>query len=374
MGRTLTRYLVLQIVGPFAAGLALFTFVLLVARILKLIELVVNRGVPIEQVLLLFSYVLPAFLEVTVPMAVLLACLLAFGRLSADNEITAMRAAGIGLHQIAAPAILFGGLVSLVAFPLSLHVRPWANGALREGVFELARTRASAGLQENIFNSQFPGLTLYAEEIDTSGEHLRGLLIADARSGETPATILAREGILVSDPASQAIKLRLLDGTILRSSAADRSVDETRFVVYDISLDLEDTIGVTESRAKDVSERPFNALQQDAANLSTPDGLAASTELARRFAIPAASLVFSILAVPLGLQPVRSVRSRGLAVSLAVILIYYLLLTGAETLARQGFAPAAAMLWVPNIALGLTGLLLLWRAASERPFFGRGRP
>ena len=73
MGRTLHRYVFLQILAPFAAGLALFTFILLIARIMKLVEMVVNRGVPVLEILRVFSYILPAFLEVTVPMALLLA-------------------------------------------------------------------------------------------------------------------------------------------------------------------------------------------------------------------------------------------------------------------------------------------------------------
>ena len=96
MGRTLHRYIFLQVLGPFAGGLALFTFILLIARILKLVEMVVNRGVPAGDILLLFSYILPAFLEVTVPMALLLACLMACGRLSADSELIALGVANLG--------------------------------------------------------------------------------------------------------------------------------------------------------------------------------------------------------------------------------------------------------------------------------------
>lgn len=94
MGKILHRYIFREIGVPFALGLGVFTFVLLLARLLKLIELVVNRGVPVESVARIFLYLLPAFLEVTVPMAMLLAILVAFGRLSADSEITALRSSG----------------------------------------------------------------------------------------------------------------------------------------------------------------------------------------------------------------------------------------------------------------------------------------
>src|SRR5262252_8554835 len=152
MGRTLHRYVFLQVLAPFAAGLALFTFILLIARIMKLVELVVNRGVPTLEILKLFSYILPAFLEVTVPMALLLACLMACGRLSADSEYTALRSSGISLYQFATPIAAFAGLICVVSIFLSVYTRPWGNAALREGIFDLARTRASVGLKEHVFN------------------------------------------------------------------------------------------------------------------------------------------------------------------------------------------------------------------------------
>ena len=92
---------------PFLLGLGVFTFVLLIARLLKLIELVVNRGVPATNILRLFAYLMPAFLEVTVPMAMLLAILVAFGRLSADSEMIAMRSSGLSLYQLVPPVAIF---------------------------------------------------------------------------------------------------------------------------------------------------------------------------------------------------------------------------------------------------------------------------
>ena len=99
MGKTLRRYLVREIGAAFVAGLAILTFVLLVARILEMVDLVLARGVPATKILALFAYVLPSFLELTIPAALLLAIVVAFGRLTSDGEITAMLAAGIQLWQ-----------------------------------------------------------------------------------------------------------------------------------------------------------------------------------------------------------------------------------------------------------------------------------
>src|SRR5581483_9677457 len=199
MGRTLHRYVFLQVLAPFAAGLALFTFILLIARIMKLVELVVNRGVPTLEILKLFSYILPAFLEVTVPMALLLACLMACGRLSADSEFTAIRSSGISLYQFSAPIAAFAVAVWGSSLLLSMYSRPWGNSHLKTGIFELARTRASVGLKEHV----------YDDEIEPPGTLLKHILISDRRVPGEENTVAARRGTIVANEDAQSLNLRL---------------------------------------------------------------------------------------------------------------------------------------------------------------------
>src|SRR6516164_11253037 len=127
MGKILHRYIFREVVTPFVLGLGIFTFVLLIARLLKLIEMVVNRGLPALQILELLGYLMPQFLEVTVPMAMLLAILIAFGRLSADAEMVAMRSSGLSIYQLVPPVILFVLMTVVVTAGLSMYARPWAN-------------------------------------------------------------------------------------------------------------------------------------------------------------------------------------------------------------------------------------------------------
>jgi len=367
MGRTLHRYLFLQILAPFAAGLALFTFILLIARIMKLVEMVVNRGVPVLEILRVFSFILPAFLEVTVPMALLLACLLACGRLSADSEITAMKAAGLSLYQIAAPIAGFALLVFVASLFLSLHARPWGNSALKSAIFDLARTRATVGLKEHVFNDEFKGLVIYVEEIEPPGTNLLRILISDRRQAGEENTVVAKHGTLVANEDTRSVNLRLFDGVIFTSRASEQGYHKTDFSVYDVNLNLGEALGQMEMREREPSELPFRELRARVAALRGEGAPARAerVELARRLSIPFAALVFAVLGVPLGLQPVRAVRSRGLAVSLLVILSYYLMLSAAETLATQGRTPVTLALWTPNLVLGTLGAILFVRQAHE---------
>lgn len=369
MGRTLHRYLFLQVLGPFVAGLALFTFILLIARIMKLVEMVVNRGVPAGDVLLLFSYILPAFLEVTVPMALLLAILMAIGRLSADSELTAMRASGLSLYQISVPIAAFAALIFALSLVLSLHLRPWGNSRLKTGIFELARTRATAGLNEKVFNDDFEGLVIYVEEIEPSGTGLNHVLISDRRSPGEENTVIASRGSLVADEEQQTLHLRLMDGVTFTNEAGGREFHKTDFVQYDVSLDLGEALGELKTRKRDPSEIPLEELEGAirTQRLAGENALPERIERTRRWAIPFSALIFPLLAIPLGLQPVRAVRSRGLAVSLVIILVYYMLLTAGDTLAANEILPPEIALWLPDLILALVGIALFVRASREQP-------
>ena len=367
MGRTLHRYVFLQVLGPFAAGLALFTFILLIARILKLIELVVNRGVPALQILALFSYILPAFLEVTVPMALLLACLLACGRLSADSEFTALKSSGLSLYQVAVPIGGFALIVYAASLWLSLFGSPAGNAALKAGLFELARTRASVGLKEHVFNDDFKDLVIYVEQITPPGTNLERILISDRRLAGEHNTVLARRGMLMANEDTQSVTLRLFDGVIYTDEAGVKGYHKTDFSTYDVSLNLAAALGQLEGRDRDPNELTLSELRAAIAEKqgAGDPALSEEVELHRRYSVPFACLVFAILGVPLGLQPVRAVRSRGLAVSLVIILSYYLMLSAAETLGERGRVPIALALWTPNLTLGLLGALLFVRDAHE---------
>ena len=365
--RTINRYIFREISVPFALGLAVFTLILLIARILKLVEMVVNRGVPLLEVLKLFSYILPAFLEVTVPMALLLAVIVAFGRLSSDSEIVALRSSGVSLYQLVRPVAVFALVIYVVALALSLYARPWGNTLLRDGLYEIAKVRASAGIKEQVFTDDFSGLVIYVDHIEPPGNTLRGILISDSRDPAQRNTVFAKVGMLIPNEPQHVLTLRLLSGTIHAFYPKDRSYHRTDFSIYDITLDLNTALANLRPRERDPSEMTVAELDAAIA-LKRQAGqptFSESVELQRKFSIPFACLAFAAVGVPLGIRPSRAVRSRGFTMSLALIFIYYLLLTLGESLGQRGVLPAGIALWLPNILLSLLALTLFVRAARE---------
>lgn len=368
MGPTLRWYFLREIGVPFLLGIGVFTFILLIARMLKLVELVVNRSVPLFEIAKLFAYILPTFLEVTVPMALLLAVLLSFGRLSADSEIVALKTSGISLYQMIVPVMIFTGLVTLLALLLALYARPWGNSNLKASLYEIAKTRASAGLRERVFNDDFAGLVIYVEHIEPPGDRLEGILISDARDPNQRNTVLAKNGFVVGNEEAHTITLRLLDGSIHTFLPGEKSYHKTDFTTYDVSLNLAVALARFSQREKDAQEMTLGELRTEIAQRRAAGRPVNSelVELHRKFSLPFACLVFGLVGVPLGVQPVRAVRSRSFSVSLVLIFAYYLLLTAGEALAEKGRLPAIIALWIPNVVFIALGATLFVAAARER--------
>jgi lipopolysaccharide export system permease protein len=365
--RTINRYILREISMPFALGLAVFTLILLIARILKLVEMVVNRGVPAIDVLKLFSYILPGFLEVTVPMALLLAVLVAFGRLSSDSEITALKTSGVSLYQLLLPVALFAGVVYIIALVVSMYARPWGNTRLRNGLYEIAKSRASAGIKEKVFTDDFAGLVLYVDHIEPPGNMLRGVLISDTREAAQRNTIFAKVGVLVPNEPLHLLTLRLLDGSVHTLDQRDHSYHRTDFTTYDITLDLNTALTNLGVRERDPSEMTLAELRAaiEAKHRSGNPAFGEAVELQRKFSIPFACLALAAIGIPLGIQPTRSVRSRGFSLSIAVIFVYYLLLTLGQSLGERGVLPAILAMWLPNLLLSALAVVLFARAARE---------
>jgi len=335
----------------------------------------VSRGLPLSSILRLFAYIMPAFLEVTVPMAMLLAILIAFGRLSADSEMVALRSSGLSLYQLVPPVAIFVALTTLATAGIALYARPWGNRSLKAALYDIARTRASAGLKPAVFNDDFPGLVIYTEGIDPTLDRLSHVLIADERDPRQHNTIFARAGFMISDQRAQTVTLRLLDGAIHTTDPRGGAEYQTDFQSYDVNLDLRQAFAGLRQRERDPKELTLGQLARTIAAKQAA-GRPYGPELVeyhRKFSIPFACIVFGLVAVPLGIQPARAVRARGFVVSLAVIFAYYIFLSAGQALAEQAVLSAVLGLWLPNLVLALLGGYLFAQAARERTAVGLER-
>ncbi len=366
--RRIQLYIAKEVAVPTLLGLCIFTIVLLMGRVLKLLEMVINKGVPISDILLLFAYLLPGFLVITIPLAFLLGVLLGFGRLSSESEVTALKASGISVYNMAKPVLALAILASVATASLTLYAEPAGNTAFRNQVFQIATSRASVGLQPRVFNDEFDGLVIYADGIDERSSLMQGVFISDERQGSTPSVIVAQTGRIISDQEALSLTLRLTEGSIHRRPADQKrqAYQTIDFSVYDINLNMGQEL-TPAKRNKKPKELTLAEVQQARQSAATPAVKhAMQVELHRRLVLPLAPLVFAFIAVPLGIQNQRSGRGGGFAVGLLVFLVFYILFSFGETLALEKQLPPLLTLWLPALIYLAGGVYLLHMTAREK--------
>jgi len=364
MKRILSLYIIREIASLFLLGIMVFTLILLMGRLIKLTDLVITRGVPLADVSRMILYLMPSFLVFTIPMAFLLAVLLAFGRLSADNEITVMKAGGISLMQLMPPVVLCGVCAALLTLAASTVGVPWGNSAFKSLSFSVLNQNVAATVREKVFWDDIPGIVMYTEHYDEEHHTLKGVIIHDGRDLTRPLTIFATDGVIGSGPNRNDIRLVLNNGSIHAVGTAE----EYRLVQFGEYTMTIGGSGQGSGLGRNELDMTVAELQRQVDNPATtkPVRLKTQSELHSRFAFPFASLVFAVVAVPLGLQNRRSGKSAGFSTSIGILLAYYVVQSLLRTLAEKEGLPPVLALWLPNmIFLGL-GWYLLRMASQER--------
>ena len=364
------RYLLRETLVPMFLGLAIFTLVLLMGRILKLVEMVINKGVPFMDILILFASLLPSLLVLTLPLSFLLGVMAGLGRMSSDQEVLALKASGTSLYQITVPVAILGLGVGVLTACLTMVIKPASDELFRKQLFQIASSRANIGIQPQIFNDEFNNVVLYANDVDERSGQMHGVFISDERPNSLPAIILADSGRILSNQDTLTLTLHLENGTIHRQRSGSASAFHIiGFTQYDLNLNLGQTSIEDDQPRKNKKTMSITELYR---SIHSPDTTLGSkmneliAEFHWRMALPLAPLLFALLGVPLGIQPVRSGRGSGFAVGLLIFLAYYVLMSIASTLVVEGNMPGLLM-WAPNLIFLMAGFMILKAAALEKP-------
>jgi lipopolysaccharide export system permease protein len=377
-GRTLERYLLREVGLAFLAAAGLAVSVLFVLRIVEFVDLAFARGVPAGLVASLAGYLVPSYLEIALPMAALLAVVVVFARLGAEGELLAIRASGIDLRGLARPLLTFSALVAIASLVLGLWMRPWANRGIEATTYEMARTRLTASLRPGVFNTWFGGVILFVDELEPRSGNMRNVMLAEEREEYGRKTIFASNGHVESDKDARRAYLRLSSGSLLTYHPTGKYHDKTDFDTLELNLDMAEESGANLVEGGPPAMSMSRLLAERRERLARGESVIEETiELHRKFVLPAAALLLPFIGLPLGAAGRRGVKSRGLLLSTIVVLVYYLLLTGAVTVARERILPVAVAMWLPDVLLAAFALLMFRRVSGERPAalltFGRAR-
>ena len=271
---------------------------------------------------------MPAFLELTFPMAVLLGVLMGFGRMSGDRELIAARACGMSLYRLGVPVLGVAIVVWAISSWLAFSVRPWANAHLREQPLRTDADAIDRRPQGEGLQPQFSRASWSTSTISPVDESLHGVMISDARNPGQQNTIIAQER-LSSFRTRRTRRSRC--GCSTDRSSASRATDNTRHVtsfhIYDLNVHPEAELGITERDPEEMSYARVARCDRQARAAGKPDH-DAETEMASKFTLPFTTVLFALIGIPLGLKPARGGQSERFGVAIA--LFFPLLLADAR--------------------------------------------
>lgn len=362
-GRLAIKYIFFELLPTFVFAVCGFVFLITMVNTFKLGEYIIVHGAKLSLVVQLVVYMVLSFLPVIFPMAMLLAVLMTYGRLSQDSEVVAMKALGLGMRHLAAPAVMLGLLVTALSAQVSFNLAPWGNRKLEELVHQMMNLRPMATIREGVFSEGFFDLVVYANKVDSKTGSLKKVFIYDER-GRTPLTIVAREGQLLtgSDGLKSRATLQLTDGDM--HSSNNEFYTKIDFETYNINL----------FDQRELHERKFGTdtltMQElshalRGSDLSPEDRMEYRLEWHRRWTLSAMALIFSLIGVGLGtVTNRRAARASGIVLSIAIIVAYWIVYVMMENIARKAILPLPIAVWLVIVASTIVGIHFLRKAAK----------
>lgn len=359
----LTRYILRQTLAVMLFVAVSFTAAVWLVQSLRLIDLIVNRGLSAGLFIYLAILILPRFVDVVLPIAVFIAVLFTYNRLLAESELVVMRAAGMSQAALARPALLAGTAAMVVLMSLSVYFLPAANRAFKDLQFEIRNRFASVLLQEGTFNTLSDSLTIYVRNRDANGE-LEGLLIHDTRDPAKPVTIVAERGAFVD--TDNGPRVLMVHGSRQQLERATGKLSVLSFEKY--TLDLASFRDAPELRERQPDERYLSELLFHR-NTHGGDNTGLIIEANLRLVTPLTAIAFALIPVACLLTGEFNRRGQTQRVLLAIFIAFmfetldiaFKDLAGRTTLAipflyLNAFAPILSTAW------------LLWRdSAAPRP-------
>lgn len=380
--KTLHRYIARQVLTTLAMTVAVFTGLFLIVNVLKeILPLLLNPQVPLLNVLQAIAMLLPFGLVFALPMGLLTATLLVFGRLSADQELTAVRAGGVSLIALVTPVLWLGVLAAGVSAFATLELAPRCRVAFKEMSYQLGVARPTALLVEQRYITEFPGWTIYIGRRLGEAE-FENVLLYQSRQEQLTQRIHARRARVSSDPATRQLVFQLFDAEIFTrsivnvvaepgpaapvASSAPPGSSEWSMVFFDeappVRLDLTSAQPAGgKPKLNEMTARQLWAERDEQVRRGI-DPTPVLVNLHRQVSFSFACVSFTLIGIPLGLRGHRRETSFGIAAALLLTAVYYSFIILGQSLETRSHLFPHLIVWIPNFLFQGLGAWLLWRA------------
>ena len=375
----LKRYVLKELFGPTLLGLIFFTFLLFITRIFRLADILMSEGVDSVLVGKFALCLLPALLAFTIPCAVLVGVLISFGRLSADNEILAVRTSGINLMAIFWPIIIFGILVSLLMFWMNYSLLPSLKfksmDYLYKIEFQLFNTLRPGRFYDELGSGDTDITFYYGSRDQKTGDmnniHMKLVSSLEQLTGERNSSdgkketlLLAERGRIITNEQTRSIRFHLYNGSfhpLVKDKPSQNNIlffSELERVFNPIMDRMEEGIYEKKNKEMTVPELIENIRKNQDTKIKAANK--SRVALLQRFSNPLACLAFILIGMPLAIYIRPSGKSVGFAVSFGLLFFYYLLMKWGSSLGEVGHPLAPLAIFSPNILLGSIGCILIY--------------
>jgi LPS export ABC transporter permease LptF/LPS export ABC transporter permease LptG len=378
--RIFTRYILSEVLSHAAIGISLFTFVLFMRLLDRILELVVRNSAPLPSVAEIFFLTLPAAFTYTLPMGVLVGILIGLSRLAADSEITAMRACGIGSGRFLRIISIFTFVAWVLAVVNSVWIAPASAAALDRLQDKLKTSQASFEVQPRVFYEDFKNLVLYVQDVHgSSGAAVwKGVFLADISDPSDPKITIAQSGI-VTNQGQDRIQMHLVNGSQQETPPRDpEQYSISTFAETDLPVavppgnsqqpELVPVAAMTTAQLLWRADHPEKT-PPPRPGVPPDDPLVKSrwyrVEFHRRLALPTSCLVLALVGIPLGLSSKKGGKSTGFVLTILLVFIYYLISLMGISFGRGGKLPPGLGVWMSDIVFLVAGLVLLWRVDQQ---------
>ncbi len=356
MVKIIYRSILKELLVMFLLIIAFLNSILMMEKILKLTRHLSGLGTSACDMAQLILYLQPSLLALTIPMAILLAPIVVYGRMTMDNEIIILRASGMSFRQISYPVMVVALLGFVFSIAFSFYLGPKSSVKLRDEVAKMIAVKAALAVEAGTFNTSLKDLVILVR--GKNGDILEDIFIYDNRSKEEPKVLMAREGRLTMKD-DFVLSLSLDDGYI--NIIKGTNIIELFFDRYQFSM----TLSPYSPALKKFELMPAELLRRISETNEEKERIALYLELHRRLSLPVICLVLILLAPPLSLMSGKSGKLLGLMTGLTVFAGYYVLQIYCESLALQSRVPHYAGAWATTLLLGVIGLMLYRRESTR---------
>ena len=367
--KIIDRYIIRELTKIFLISVGSLTMVLYLDKFLFIAEMIVNRGVTVLEIFQIMVYISPSFLAITIPISVLFSSVATFNQFSGSNEWVAMKTCHLSFLQIMRPVIFFSMLTYFLAASIMIYALPWGNLAYKQLIFKIIKDRTNIDIKSNIFNYSFKNLVILANNHE--GKYsLTDVFIADSTQSKSPRIINAKKALIIPNIESLKVQLELRNGTIHDTNDTQNEYQIIKFNGYKINLNIPDTERLEKDAMLGNRELSISQLINQI-NEFKDKGLpinAAMVELSKKFAIPFTCLLFGLLGAPIGVKSNRSGKSGSIAISILIIVLYYISLIFMQNMGKIGKIEPFISVWIPNIVIIGIIIYTSYKMQKDLPF------